>query len=114
MTFYPWEQTHELTTAEVAPATQLEGTVSALQRDFAYAVTHTAVVVHSPHASLQMLVNTPRGQIVPRGECRFTDGTALEFQDIGMPQPGAPTMTVQELMARAWGIARELGLGIAP
>lgn len=88
----------------------VEETLSLLQRDVAYMVAHTAVVVHSSHAALSMCVNTPRGQIVPRGECRFTDGTTVEFQDIGMPQPGAPLMTVARLMTQVWEVARDLGL----
>jgi len=115
MTF-PWdppEQTHVLTVAELPgmPVAQpVETVVAALQRDFAFAVQMTGVKVHSPHEALQMLVNTPRGQIIPRGECKFTDGTALELQDIGMPQVGVPYMTVKDLMARVWEVARELGL----
>lgn len=97
MTF-PWEQ-----------PTPLADTVAALQRDLAYMVTHTAVLVHSNHPALAMLVNTPRGQLV-RGQCEFTDGTTMELQDVGMPQVGASEMSVQELIARTWGIARELGL----
>jgi peptidoglycan hydrolase-like protein with peptidoglycan-binding domain len=95
---FPWEP---------VPVTE---TVAALQRDVAYMVTHTAVLVHSNQPALQMLVNTPRGQIVPRGACKFTDGSTVEFQDVGMPQPGAPAMTLKDLMARVWEIARELGL----
>jgi hypothetical protein len=75
-----------------------------------YVVRHTAVLVHSRHEALQILVNTKRGQIIPRGECKFNDGSTLELQDIGMPQVGAPEMTVPELMARVWEVARELGL----
>lgn len=85
-------------------------TVALLQRDFAYAVQCTSVTVHSNNPAFEMLVNTPRGQIVPRNECKFTDGTTVEFQDIGMPQPGAPFMSVKELIARVWDLARELGL----
>lgn len=85
-------------------------TLALLQRDIGYMVTHTAVVVHSNRPELSMCVNTKRGQIVPRGECRFTDGSTLELQDIGMPQVNAPVMTVQELMARVWSVARDLGL----
>lgn len=99
-TRFPWEPAVRST----------EDTVALLQRDFAYAIQYTAVVVHSNQAALSMCVNTPRGQIVPRGECRFTDGSKLELHDIGMPQPNCPQMTVQELMARVWDIARELGL----
>lgn len=88
----------------------VEETLALLQRDLAYAVQYTAVVVHSNRPELAMCVNTKRGQIVPLGECKFTDGTTLELQDIGMPQVGAPTMTVPELMTRVWNAARELGL----
>lgn len=92
----------------------LDETVKALQADMRYALAHTGVLVHSKHEALQMLVNTRRGQIIPRGECKLDDGSTLEFQDIGMPQVGAPLMTVQELIARVWEIARELGLGVVP
>jgi hypothetical protein len=85
-------------------------TVALLQRDVAYMVAATAVKVHSNRPELRTVVNTERGQIVPRGECRFTDGTTIEFQDIGMPQIGVPTMTVQDLLTRIWGIARDFGL----
>lgn len=106
MTF-PWEQT---LVPVVTDAPALETTVAALQRDIAYIVTHTAVLVHSRHTALQMLFNVPRGQIVPRGECKFSDGSTLEFQDVGMPQVGAPESNVRELVLRAWNIAKELGL----
>lgn len=113
----PWDppETHVLTIAELPSqshqvTTPLEDTVTLLQRDFAYAMTHTAVMVHSPHDALRMLVNTRRGQIIPVGECRFKDGTTLEFQDIGMPQPNVPAMTVQELVAMVWRTAAEIGL----
>lgn len=95
---FPWEPT---------PVSE---TVALLQRDVAYLVTHTAVLVHSSRPELVTLVNTARGQIVPRGQCKFTDGSTVEFQDIGMPQVGAPSMTVQELMAYVWGVANQLGL----
>lgn len=88
-------------------------TLALLQRDFAYAVAHTAVTVHSSRPELRMLVNTKRGQIIPLGECRFTDGTTFELQDIGMPQVGASSMSVQELMTRLWEIARELELELS-
>ena len=104
LTKFPWEQ---------LPAIPMEETLLALQRDVAYMVTHTAILVRSGRTELQMLVNTPRGQIVPRGECRFTDGSTFELQDIGMPQPGVPHLTVQELMARIWTTASELGLGLS-
>lgn len=86
-------------------------TVAALQRDFAYAVTHTAIMVHSNNPAFNMLANTQRGQIVPRGQVKFSDGTTIELQDIGMCQPGnVPYMTVQEIMTHIWGLASELGL----
>lgn len=111
----PWDAPETLpAVAEPHQPAPLQDTVRLLQADFAYAMTHTAVLVHSPHDKLRMLVNTARGQIVPAGECRFTDGTTLEFQDIGMPQPNAPAMTVQELVTRVWQIAAELGLELAP
>lgn len=106
MTKYPWE------TPQLPAATQstTEETLRFLQKDIAHMVTHTAVLVHSSNPALQMLVNTARGQIIPRGECKFTDGTTLEFQDIGMPQPKTPYMSVQELIAKVWSVAAELGL----
>ena len=100
----------ELTTRFPWEPAPLADTVALLQRDMRYVLSHTAVMVHSPHEALQIIVNTKRGQIVPRGECKFSDGTTLEFQDIGAPQVGAPEMTVPELMTRVWEIARELGL----
>lgn len=99
---YPWETP--------VPAVPVEDVVRALQRDVAYAVTHTGILVHSEHAALQMLVNTRRGQIVPRGECYFTDGTKFELQDIGMPQVDAPEMSVRELVSEIWAVAIRLGL----
>lgn len=87
-----------------------EETLLALQHDVAYMVTHTAVLVRGSNSAFDMLVNTPRGQIMPRGECKFADGTVFELQDVGMPQPGAPAMTMRELMAQLWDIARDLGL----
>lgn len=99
---WPWE---------VAPAEpSLEETVRLLQRDFAIAVQLTAIVVHSNREEFRMTVNTRRGQIIPRGECRFSDGTTIEFQDIGMCQPNVHTMAVQEIMAKVLEIAAELGL----
>jgi hypothetical protein len=85
-------------------------TVALLQRDFAYAVINTAILVHSNQAALRMLVNTARGQIIPRGTGRFIDGSTVEFQDLGMPQPNAPTMTVEQLIKQVADVARELGL----
>lgn len=102
-TRFPWE---------LAPRTT-EETVAALQRDFAYAVVNTAIVVHSNNPAFALVANTRRGQIIPRGECKFTDGTTIELQDIGMCQPGnVPHMTVQEIMRQIWELASELGLEI--
>lgn len=102
MTF-PWE-------TDTPAVRSTEDIVAAMQKDLQFMVAYTAVLVHSNQPALAMLVNTARGQIVPQGQCKFTDGSTLELQDIGMPQPGTPTMTVQELMARVWDIARELEL----
>lgn len=99
---FPWE-------AQL-PAVPIEDTVKLIQQDFAYAVKCTAILVHSNRPELQIMVNTARGQIVPRGECKFTDGSKFELQDVGMPQPGLSMMTVQELMAYLWSIATELNL----
>lgn len=97
---FPWE-----------PAPQsVEDTVALLQSDFAYAVTHTAVVVHSNNPALVFTANTHRGQLVPRGEVKFLDGTTIELQDIGMPQVNAQYMTVQQIMSRVWKLASDLGL----
>jgi len=104
----PWDP------PETLPAVPVEETVSLLQRDFAYAMTHTAIMVHSSHAALQMLVNTRRGQIIPAGECKLSDGTVFELQDIGMPQPNCEAMSVQELTARLFQAVRELKLELAP
>jgi hypothetical protein len=115
MTF-PWDPPPlpVVTEPAAAPAVlSTEDVVHALQRDMAFMVTHTAVRVHSPHAALQMTVNTERGQIVPRGECKFTDGSTMKLQDIGMPQVGVPLMPVKDLMALAWKVARDLGLELS-
>lgn len=90
----------------------VEETVSLLQSDFAYAVAHTCIVVHSNNPALMFMANTHRGQLVPRGEVKFLDGTTIELQDIGMPQVNAQYMTVQQIMARVWKLASELGLEI--
>lgn len=105
---FPWE-------VEPEPATpSVEDTIAALQRDFAYAVQNTAIVVHSNNASFVMTANTQRGQIIPRGEVKFSDGTTVELQDIGMCQPGnIPFMSVQEIMLKIWTAASELGLEIS-
>lgn len=102
-TQFPWE---------LAPRTT-EDVVTALQRDFAYAVANTAVTVHSNNPLFAFTVNTPRGQLVPRNECKFTDGTTIELSDIGMCQPGnMPYMTVPELLEYIFQLATEQGLGL--
>lgn len=91
----------------------LESTVRALQTDMYFAVRHTSVLVRSDNALLRMVVNTERGQAIPPGKCVFKDGSTIEFQDIGMPQPGMPLMTVPELVKAAFSKAVEIGLEIA-
>lgn len=103
---YPWEKLP----APTEPPAATADVIALLQADLRYIVTHTAVVVRSNRPELVMLVNTQRGQIIPQGVCRFTDGTTAEFQDIGMPQVGAPLMTVKELAASVWNVAKDLGL----
>lgn len=100
---YPWEP---------VPAPSTDDVVEALRRDFAYAVENTAIAVHSTNPAFRMLVNTRRGQLVPRNECKFSDGTTVELQDIGMCQPGAnvPHMTVREIMTYILELAKELNL----
>ena len=100
---FPWEP---------APRS-VEETVVLMQQDFAYAVTHTAVKVHSSNPTLEFTVNTHRGQLMPRGVVIFVDGTTIELQDIGMPQVHAQYMTVQQIMARVWKLASDLGLELA-
>lgn len=95
------------------PAKSTGDTVRDLQRDMAYIVAYTAVMVHSSRAELRMLVNTRRGQIVPRGECTFSDGTTVEFADIGAPQIGAPEMAVPDLVARVFETATAMGLELS-
>ncbi len=100
---FPWE-----------PPT-VQDTVAALQRDFAYAVANTCIVVHSNNPLFELTANTQRGQIIPRGQVKFSDGTWVELQDIGMCQPGKiPYMTVQEIMTHIWTLASNLGLEIKP
>lgn len=91
-----------------------EETLALLQKDVAFMVLHSAVLVHSNRPELQILVNVRRGEIVPRNECKFTDGTTLEFQDIGMPQPNMPLMTVKDLLAMVWDVVQTLGLEMVP
>lgn len=114
MTF-PWEQeTLPAPIAETPPAMPIEKQVEALARDFTVAVRCTGVVVHSKHEALQILVNVPRGQLIPRNEAKLSDGSTIEFQDIGMPQPGAPFINVSELVRRVLEICSELGLEHVP
>ena len=100
---FPWDP----------PRRSVEDTIALLQNDFAYAVANTAIVVHSNNPALVFTANTARGQLVPRGEVKFTDGTTVEFQDIGMPQINVPQMTVQAIAARVWSIVAKLGLELA-
>lgn len=88
----------------------VEETVALLQRDFGYAVMWSAIVVHSTREELRRVVNTRRGQIMPRGECRFSDGTTVEFVDIGMPQPSVRELTVRELVDEVTTHAFQMGL----
>lgn len=92
---------------EPVPVTE---TLALLQRDVMYLVSHTAVLVRSNRAELSVMINTRRGQIIPGGECKFTEGVTVEFQDIGMPQINCPAMTVQELMTLIMDTAKNLGL----
>lgn len=106
---FPWEQLPAVVEHPIAD------TVSAMQRDMAYMVRFTCIVVHSNCPELQITVNTVRGQIIPRGECKFTDGSKFELQDIGMPQIGVPEMTVQDLLAMISDIAiLTMGLELVP
>ena len=100
---FPWDP----------PRRPIEHTIELLQNDFAYAVANTAVMVHSNNPALVLTANTQRGQLVPRGEVKFTDGTTIEFQDIGMPQVNVPYMSVQQIMSHIWKLTSELGLEIA-
>ena len=88
----------------------LANTVNDIRRDIAFAVRHTAILVCSNNEALRMIVNTVRGQDMPPGGCTFTDGSEVTFRDIGMPQPGVPLMTLQEL-ARAVA-DKALGMGL--
>lgn len=103
----PWE-------APPAPAVRpLEDTVRLLQADMRFALGYTGVMVHAtgPHgAELGMLVNMRRGQLVPKGEVRYSGGHVIEFQDIGMPQPNCPTMTLPELAGALQETVTRLGL----
>lgn len=94
------------------PRRSVEDTIELIQNDFAYAVANTCIVVHSNNPALAFIANTARGQLVPRGEVKFMDGTTIELQDIGMCQPNVPHLTVQQIMARVWSTATKLGLEI--
>jgi hypothetical protein len=100
---FPWDP----------PKRSAEDTIALIQNDFAYAVANTAIVVHSNNPAFTFIANTQRGQLVPRGEVKFSDGTTVELQDIGMPQPNVPYMTVQQIMSRVWKLVGELRLEIA-
>lgn len=91
----------------------LLATVTAMQADMRFAVKHTAVLVRSSNEALRMVVNTERGQLMPPGVVTFTDSSTVEFQDVGMPQPGCPTMTLPEIVKAVFAKATELGLTIA-
>lgn len=99
---FPWDP----------PRRSVEDTVALIQNDFAYAVANTAIAVHSNNPAFAFMANTQRGQLVPRGEVKFTDGTTVELQDIGMCQPNTPYMSVQQIMSRIWKLANDLGLEI--
>ncbi len=99
---FPWDP----------PQRSTADAVALLQNDFAYAVANTCVVVHSNNPAFAFIANTQRGQLVPRGEVKLSDGTTVELQDIGMCQPNTPYMTVQQIMARLWKLASEQGLEI--
>src|ERR1700680_1635458 len=100
---YPWDP----------PRRSAEDTIALLQNDFAHAVANTAIVVHSNNPAFAFIANTQRGQLVPRGEVKFSDGTTVELQDIGMCQPNVPYVTVQSVVARVWKLATQLGLEIS-
>jgi len=116
----PWETpadegvTHaeEIGMAE-PPERSLEETVRAIQADIAFAVRYTAILVCSNNEALCMVANTVRGQDMPPGGCTFTDGSEVTFRDIGMPQPGVPLMTVQELARAVADKALAMGLVLA-
>lgn len=107
----PWDKPPD--EPESPAERSLADTVAAIQADIAFAVQHTAVLVRSSNEALRTVANTERGQLTPPGFVTFTDGSTVEFQDIGMPQPGAPLMTVHELVKACFAKAIELGLEIA-
>ena len=98
----PWEQPEVDDVAAI---------VRALQADLRFAVGHTAILVRSNNEALRMVFNTERGQNMPNPlKCTFRDGTTMEFQDIGMPQPGVPTKTIKDIVTAALEQAFALGL----
>ena len=112
----PWEipAADPIEADEVLPPERsLEEIVRAIQADIAFAVRHTAILVCSNNEALHMVVNTVRGQDMPPGGCTFTDGSEVTFRDIGMPQPGVPLMTVQELARAVADKALAMGLVLA-
>jgi len=92
----------------------VEETVKALQQDMAFAIRYTCIIVHSNRAEFQMAFNVPRGELVPRNEGRFTDGTTVEMQDIGMPQPNTPISDVAKISQLIVDIAAALKLELVP
>lgn len=104
MTRFPWEQEPQ------PPFAPLEDRFERLRRDVTTMVTHTAVMVCATHESLDGIVaNVPRNEIVPSGKAKYTGGNTVEFQNIGMPQPGHPFMTLRELLQTVHHKAAELG-----
>ena len=104
----PWEQ------PDTPPETDdVAETVRALQADLRFIVSHTAILVRSSDPALRMVFNTERGQSMPDPlKCTFRDGTTMEFQDIGMPQPGVPTKIIEEIVVAA--LEKALALGLQP
>jgi len=100
---FPWDP----------PKRSAEDTIALLRNDFAYAVANTCIVVHSNNPAFAFIANTQRGQLVPRGEVKFSDGTTVELQDIGMCQPNTPYMSVPQIMSRLWKLASDSGLEIS-
>jgi hypothetical protein len=99
---FPWDP----------PKRSVEDTLELVRNDFAYAVANTCIVIHSNNPAFAFITNTLRGQLIPRGEVKLSDGTTVEFLDIGMPQPNVPYMTVQSVVSRVWKLASDLGLEI--
>lgn len=100
---------------DAVPAVRtVEDDVQSLKGDLAYIITHTSVLVHSKHTALQMLFNTARGQIIPRGECKLSDGSVVEFYDTGMPRPNAPALPVKDIIFKVLEIVQTLGLEVMP